>query len=261
MPQRLIAALGFTTMTSRNQGKERQARARAAMAARDAENKPKFLTVVGGDSWLAVLHEIESFVIGRLRKSEERVRRYGSLYPGAVAILNTGTMLRSPATAQELHEFEERFQITIPPSYRAFLEASNGLRLPVDGKFLSSGEVQSYREIDLVGADLMEEFAEDFEEDDLDPPDDQYFQYSSRENAQLIRPRYARTALALNGPDGEYCHVGKIMGWALLVREVSFSNGEFEIWQQAFEEQYRFASFSDYFSAVRHVICESVVHL
>ena len=107
----------------------------------------------------------------------------------------------------------------------------------------------------------MEEFAEDFEDDFLEPSDEEYFQYSSREKAQLTRPRYAKTALALNGPDGETSHVGKIMGWALLVREVRFANGEYEVWQQAFEWQFRFASFAEYFSAIRFTIFESVDRL
>ena len=248
-------------MTSRNQKKDRQARARAAMAAIDAEKRPNFQTVVGVDSWGEVLRELQEFILGHLRCSEEKVRRYGTIYPSAVSILDTGTIFRNPVTQPEIRDLEERLGIIIPPSYRAFLEASNGLHLPTDGKFLSSSEVRAYRELDPMGADLMEEFAEEFEEYSLDPPDEQYYQYSCRESAQLFRPRYACNAIALNGPDGEYAPVGKIMGWALLVREVLFDNGEFEIWRQAFEDQYRFASFSEYFASVRHTIYQSVAHL
>jgi hypothetical protein len=239
-------------MTSRNQKNDRQARARAAMAAKDAEKKANFQTVVGVDSWREVLRELQEFVLGHLRCSEEKVRRFGRIYPSAVSILDTGTIFRNPVTQPEIRDLEERLGIIIPPSYRAFLEASNGLHLPTDGKFLSSSEVRAYRELDPMGADLMEEFAEEFAEEfeALDPPDERYYQYS-----------YARSAIALNGPDGEYAPVGKVMGWALLVREVRLDNGEFEIWQQAFEVQDRFASFSEYFASVRHTIYQSVAHL
>jgi hypothetical protein len=228
------------------------------MAKRDAQGKPKFKEIVGVDSWVKSLRELDGIILERLRRSEQKIERYRSIYPSAVALLKIGTMLREPATAQEILELEGRTGVTLPPTYRAFLKASNGLNLPVHGQFLSTRDVQSYSQIDPMGAGLMEEFAEDFEEDFPEPSDEEYFQYSSPEMAQLTRPRYAKTALALNGPDGEMSHVGKAMGWALLVREVRFANGEHEIWQQAFEWQFRFNSFAEYFSAIRQTIFESV---
>ena len=248
-------------MTSRNEKKNRQARARAAMESLATRHQPNFETVVGLGSWRAVLHELDRMVLDHLHAAEAKVRKFHAVYPGGVAVLDAGTMLRAPAREQEISELEERLEFSIPPSYRAFVETSNGMTLPMDGQFLEVGKVSLYPEIDPLGSGLMEEFAEDFEDDLQESGDQEYFRYDKTELFKVIRPRYAKNSLALNGDNGEISHVGKAMGYALLVREVHFENGEYEIWQQAFEHQNRFPSFAEYFSEIRRTIVESVAWL
>ena len=248
-------------MTSRDEKKNRRALALAAMEAQERTRRPNFETVVGLDSWRAVLHELDRMVLDHLLASEGKVRKFGAVYPAAVSVLDAGTMLRSPARKEEIAELEKRVEIVVPPSYRAFVETSNGLMLPMEGQFLEVGNVRSYPEIDPLGSGLMEEFAEDFEDEFKEPGDQEYFCYDNPEQSKVIRPRYAKSALALNGDNGEFSHVGKAMGYALLVREVRFENGEHEVWQQAFEWQNRFPSFAAYFSEIRRTIVESMAWL
>ena len=130
----------------------------------------------------------------------------------------------------------------------------------MDGQFLPASQVQPYPDLDPFGAGLMEEFAEDFEDDLTEPEDEEYFDYSQR-GASAFRPRYARSSLALNGPLISGAGVGQAFGWALLVTEVRFDDGEHEIWQQGFEFHNRYPSFAGYFNEIRSSIVDSVGYL
>ncbi len=58
---------------------------------------------------------------------DERVRREVSRFDRVVPeIEQHGTVLREPATEEQLAEAEERLGVRLPPSYRAFLLVSNG---------------------------------------------------------------------------------------------------------------------------------------
>lgn len=249
---------GFVEMTSRSEKKARQSKVKAAMDVRAATGRPAFETRLGTDSWEAVLGELDRLILNRLRSGDSKLRRYGAAYPAAIAVLEKGTMLREPASADELKGLEAKFEIRLPASYRGFLEASNGLSLPMDGQFVAAHSVLLYKTADPIGAALMEELEDGFEGDFQEPTDAEYFDYSDPQRTCLIRPRYIRTALALNGPDGENLDVGKGIGWALLVRDLRFDDGEYEIWQQAFEHHCRFPSFAAYFSCIRRSIVGSL---
>ena len=163
-------------------------------------------------------------------------------------------MLNPGATEAELEAAERSHNLRLPPSYREFLRASSGLRLPAYCRFVSCSEVIAYPQANPSGYEALLEYREDVPS----PPNDEYFVYGTEQDGFCIRPEYAASALALNGPAPGSFVASKEFGWVLLVREVSFPGGEHEIWEHDSWSNRRFTSFADYFASARVAIIESL---
>ncbi|MCI1189057.1 SMI1/KNR4 family protein [Hymenobacter sp. DH14] len=98
------------------------------------------------------------------------------------------------AAESDLQALEQRLGVPLPPSYRAFLAASNGFG-PVDCFIWRLFPVA---EIDwLVNKD--KEIVEIWEQDDdADITDEQYFDPESRQDARYTRSRYFRRCLMVS---------------------------------------------------------------
>ena len=88
------------------------------------------------------------------------------------AVQRSGTLLREPATEEEIAAGEQRLGVQFPPSYRMFLLVSNGAwnTFPdPDLRFLPVAEVRPFREVD---AGVVHEWTREIDttDPDLDVP-------------------------------------------------------------------------------------------
>ncbi len=228
--------------------------AQAAETAGEEARRPRFATRVGIDPWSEVLRELDGVVLEVVESRAERIKRFRVLYPEAYMLLEAGTMLKPPATADELGEAERRLGLSLARPHREFFLTSNGLTLPAYCLFQPLQELRSYPEADPLGAELLEWY---FEEVDS-PSDSEYFSYDDPGTNDEIRAEYARSAVALNGAVPESHVASKEFGWILLVREVRFDDGEYEIWEHGSWHNRRYRTFGAYFESARQAIVESL---
>ena len=242
-------------MTSNSEKHRRRAlvKAKESLLAREARKALAFKTRVGIDSWFNVLEELDLRVMTSVRRSEEHILRFKKLYPGAIELLACGTMLRPGASCLEVQMLEARLGLTLPPEYKGFLKASNGLLLPQYCKFASTDEIGTYEEADPLGADALDNYLEDVGE----PADKEYKRYGGKQDPLCIRAGYARRSLALNRPVTDKSGIGQGFGWVLLVREIKFESGEYEVWNYDPWGSKRYEGFAAYFKAARKLIDES----
>jgi hypothetical protein len=242
-------------MTSNSEKHRRRAlvKAKEAQLVREARKALAFKTRVGVDSWFNVLEELDLRVMASVRRSEEHILRFKKLYPGAIELLACGTMLRPGASSVEIQMLEARLGLTLPRGYVEFLRASNGLLLPQYCKFASTDEIITYEEADPLGADALDDYLEDVEE----PRDEEYKRYGGKQDPLCIRAAYARKSLALNCPVTEQSGIGQDFGWVLLVHEIKFESGEYEVWNYDPWASKRYEGFAAYFKVARKMIDES----
>ena len=155
----------------------------------------------------------------------ERPELAGSL-PGDVR--ETGWLGYPGATEEQLRSAEARLAIPLPPSYRAFLAASNGFRAP--GAFVDV--VWPAEEIGWYAArhqDLIDGWMEGHRLfAGLATPsvrDAEYFVYGEHQDPARLRPEYLQTALQVS-PFGDAAVY-------LLNPKAVTPEGEWEAWMHA----------------------------
>lgn len=146
---------------------------------------------------------------------DERVYLGEPVSPKLERMFADKTLSTKGATAADIAALEKRLKVTLPPSYKAFLAASDGL-LVADQvfNFLPAEDVRWFAQdnqdwIDAWGGD----------HDELD--DERYFTYGADQDCVWMRNRYLQTALqASDTSDGDV---------VLLNPEIKFGD-EWEAW-------------------------------
>jgi hypothetical protein len=140
------------------------------------------------------------------------------------------------ATEAQLAAAETRIARPLPPSYRAFLTVTNGLRQPPNGGAARGGDFWSVDQVDWFSkrnAAWLDAYG------DFDTPDHQYFVYGDAQDTVHFRSEYLRGALELshNGDSSVY----------LLNPFVVDAQGEWETWHFAnwYPGAARFRSFAE----------------
>jgi hypothetical protein len=159
-------------------------------------------------------------------------------------LLERGSLAFAPATVEQIQELEQRLNCALPPSYKAFLQTTNGwIQLAMDagdGKLWSTSEVQWF-------IDQDPQWVEAWADDGLDASisDADYFQYGAAQNPVYLRRTYLLTALAVSeGIDSSVY---------LLNPVVQSSAGEWEAWwfSNKLPGAARYRSFEDMMVAER----------
>lgn len=156
---------------------------------------------------------LEAF--SRLMLKDKAIRE--SLPPEAAAANWLGYPGAGPG---ELEELENRLKVHMPPSYRSFLQTSNGWRNA--GVFINrlwpASQVTWLRERHPNWIDVYNDPARPASS----VPDSQYFVYDERQETALIRGEYLKTALEISDVGDEAVLV--------LNPRVLTLQGEWEAW-------------------------------
>lgn len=127
-----------------------------------------------------------------------------------------GSVLNTPCSLKELAALEARLGTPLPPSYRDFLLASNGLIVPDLVSLLPAGQVNWLAALDRHN--LIEAWNKT---SDGEASDEEYAIYGADQDCIFMRPRHLRTALQISTTaDGDVL---------LLVSDVRFG-AEWEAW-------------------------------
>jgi hypothetical protein len=125
------------------------------------------------------------------------------------------------ATEDQIAQAEARLGTTLPPSYRAFLKASNGWRYAG----ILVGRLWSTEEIEWFAVRHQEDWIDPWIEGAGNPPpvpDDEYFVYGESQDSANIREEYLQTALEISAERNG--------GIYLLNPQVVTPEGEWEAW-------------------------------
>ncbi len=140
------------------------------------------------------------------------------------AIVASGWLGYAPATGEEIWRAERRLKVSLPPSYRQFLETTNGWRTLGRwvGRLWSADEVDWYRvrEQDTIDAWIEGERSQGGPDV---VPDEEYYVYGPAQLPETMRSAYLSTALQVS-------EVGNDNGVYLLNPEVVTPDGEWEAW-------------------------------
>jgi hypothetical protein len=119
------------------------------------------------------------------------------------------------ASEEQVAQAESRLGTVLPPSYRAFLKASNGWRRtgPFIDRLWSTAEIEWFVVRHRDWAEGPDDFA---------VPDEQYFVYGDEQSPIMFRLAYLKTALEISA-EGD----GAIY---LLNPQVVSADGEWEAW-------------------------------
>ena len=134
----------------------------------------------------------------------------------------TGEPPRPGAAEAELAAVEARLKIALPPSYRAFLKASNGLG-PLDDLsplLRPAGEINWFR---VEHRDTIKAYTDPVESEGR-TPDEAYFDYGP-DGSPDFRPKHFRHALQISGVEESAAF--------LLNPQVIDADGEWEAWHFA----------------------------
>ena len=130
--------------------------------------------------------------------------------------------LASPgASESELAAVEQRLGTRLPPSYRSFLECTNGLRQPQPfvgaggGHFWPAGELDWFRKRNM-------EWIDAYNHDPYEVPDSLYYVYGEHQDCVHFRAEYLYDCLELSydGDAAVYLLNPRIIG----------ADGEWEAW-------------------------------
>jgi hypothetical protein len=135
-------------------------------------------------------------------------------------LLKAGWLGYAGASEEEVTAAETRLAVRLPPSYRAFLKASNGWRFPSASisELRPAARVAWFRE---QNQDWIDAYADSSAE--LPPiSDKEYFVYGARQDCGNFRAEYLQTALQIS-------EVGD-SAVVLLNPEVVTPEGEWETW-------------------------------
>lgn len=193
------------------------------------------------EMWQAFLAEWESVFFAQLDPESE-----------PEALVSAGKLTFPPASEAEIAAAEARLGQTLPPSYRAFLQASNGLWMSCFGE---TGRLCPVDEIGLL-IDLAPEDIGAWDDTDLDrPSDEDYFIYGEGQDSVMMRTEYLPTAVVISALDeGE--------GQYLLNPQVVTADGEWEAWFMAhwLPGAIRYRSFADMLQDARQSYDDLAAH-
>ncbi|GAA3442393.1 SMI1/KNR4 family protein [Planomonospora venezuelensis] len=183
--------------------------------------------------WLELLLTVNRAV------HEEHARSVASAPPESARLMAADPppeWLGTPGAAEaEIVRHEERLGMRLPPSYREFLEVSDGWDETgaAAGPLLPVGGTGWLRELD---PDLADTWSSSYE--GLRIPDEDYFVYGQGQDTAALRTEYLRDTLRI----GEYDD-----GTYLLNPHVTTPDGEWEAWYLAawLPGAVRFRSFWD----------------
>jgi SMI1 / KNR4 family (SUKH-1) len=165
--------------------------------------------------WNLFLRKLSQDFLERLEDSE-----FASL---PSEIIDTKWLGYAGATDTEISAVEERLEITLPPSYRSFLAASNGwLNLDnLSGKLLSTQDINW---LALRKQEVINDWIAGVEMGggSTPVPDHEYVVYGDEQDVTSIRNEYLQTALEVGGDLNQ--------GLLLLNPKIVFENGEWEAW-------------------------------
>jgi hypothetical protein len=138
-----------------------------------------------------------------------------------------------PATGEEIAALERRLNVTLPPSYRTFLEVSNGWAewAALIGRLLPASEVDWFR---ILHADWLEIDLENA--DDPEEPDMRYFDYGPNQDTSCFLVSHLSATLAVS------TITNKVI--ALLNPKVVLPDGEWEAWSRTMEGVRKHRSFA-----------------
>ncbi len=147
------------------------------------------------------------------------------------SVIKSGWLGYPGATDQQIAEAETRLNITLPPSYRAFLKVTNGWRqtTPFINKLWSTQKIEWFSVKHQKWIDAFWEksghLPAESSNSSSPPPsvsDEEYFVYGEVQDCSKLRCEYLQTALEIS-KRGE----GAIY---LLNPQVVTPNGEWEVW-------------------------------
>jgi HEAT repeat protein len=142
------------------------------------------------------------------------------------------------ASAADLRSLESRLGVTLPPSYRTFLETTDGFRVisPFIHRIRSTAEVDWFRVENQGWIETYNEPTAYDEDGGLEPSDEEYFDYSNANELDFRRTHLFAMLQVSNVDDG-------VM---LLNPLVVTPDGEWEAWFFAnwIPGAYRYASFA-----------------
>ena len=163
-------------------------------------------------------------------------------------IIKTSWLGYAGATEEEIAAAEKRLATKLPPSFRAFLKASNGWRFPSVSIF------------DLLPVSKLSWFQEQNQDwidaytDDEPPPvsDKEYFVYGDKQDCVNFRREYLQTAMQISGL-GDSAVV-------LLNPKIVTPEGEWETWFFAnwLPGAQRYRSFDEWLVAERATCCKQL---
>jgi hypothetical protein len=171
--------------------------------------------------WTAWLKEWNDELLQALDLSKYNAFIEPDITPESIA---SGWLGAPPATEQQIRQLEHRLGETLPPSYRSFLECSNGFRQPgnIVPRILSVDQVEWHCTHNQWAIDAWMEGV-----NHAGPPepvsDEEYFLYGD-EQTIAMRHEYLQTALEVSATET----VGD--GIYLLNRQIRTDEGEWEAW-------------------------------
>lgn len=145
--------------------------------------------------------------------------------PLAQEALATGYLGYPGAALAEIEAIEHRLKLTLPPSYKAFLQVSNGWRQlgmdADDAKLHAVHEIDFFynQQPDAVAA-WLSAMPEDYEQ--WRTPDEEYFYYGPDQDSITLRDEYLLTALAISEQVDAAVY--------LLNPQIITASGEWEAW-------------------------------
>jgi hypothetical protein len=180
-------------------------------------------------AWRSFLEQWSQDVIALLRR--EHPEFHSDL---ASHTLSRGSILRAPASQEDIASAERRLGARLPTSYQRFLQASNGLALHAldaeDAQLFGTSELAWLRD---KGCALVDAWSQS----GSGCSDEAYFVYGQAQDCVNIRPEYMKSALQLS----DYVDSAVV----LLNPQIVDGHGEWEAWDfgNNFPGAYRFRSF------------------
>jgi hypothetical protein len=152
----------------------------------------------------------------RLQRLAQHVDLRGFVSYEWEVIRNDG-LFHSPGNQGLLAEAEQRLGVTLPPSFRAYVLASNGW-LSASSKLIPLQHVVSFGQADR-------DYVQDWSiTPPIEIPDERYFAYGDTQEPRNIRTRYLPDCLLISQP------LSEINERLLLNPQVRFDNQELETW-------------------------------
>jgi len=185
--------------------------------------------------WGPVLKDFEARLAEEGVDTDELLAALASASPDSPALAQRaalGQLRAAPCPAAELAALEARLGTGLPPSYREFLLAANGLVVPDTVSLLPAAQVAWLKDVD------PETIAAWSDTHDDEASDEQYATYGPDQDCVHMRTRHLRTALRISTTlDGDVF---------LLIPEVRFG-AEWEAWFLGSKNPgaYRYRSFRE----------------